>query len=211
LSTLTTHYNLIKPATSDVITQTVSDISDSFDIVDTSLYAVETEVTGSRTGLRGETNTALNDRLDTIESNLGLITPITTSSLLTIAQRGAILVDTTSNHITLTLPTATSTSLMVYTIKKTSIDSNTVIIDANSSETIDGELTFTLYKQFDSVKILNDGSNWLIIDYFTSASISTQSSKVNDPTGGTTIDSEARTAINAILDTLEAFGLQASS
>lgn len=211
MSTLTTNYELIKPAVADVVTQTVSDLADSFDIVDTSLYAVETEVTGARTGLRGETNAAVNDRLDTIESNLGLITPITTSSLLTISQRGSVLVDTTADNITLTLPSATSTSLLVYNIKKTSVDANTVIIDANSSETIDGQLTFTLYKQFDSVKILNDGSNWLVVDFYKAASISAQSSKVNDPTGGTTVDAEARTAINAILDTLEAFGLHASS
>ena len=38
-----------------------------------------------------------------------------------------------------------------------------------------------------------------------------QRSKVNDPSGGATTDAEARTAINAILDTLEAFGLHSST
>lgn len=33
--------------------------------------------------------------------------------------------------------------------------------------------------------------------------------KVNDPSGGATVDAEARTAINAIIDALEAFGLSA--
>ncbi len=45
---------------------------------------------------------------------------------------------------------------------------------------------------------------------FTLAPIA-QRSKVNDPSGGSTIDAEARTAINAILDTLEAFGFHPSS
>lgn len=39
----------------------------------------------------------------------------------------------------------------------------------------------------------------------------TQASKINDPSGGATTDAEARTAINAIIDALEAFGISASS
>ena len=40
------------------------------------------------------------------------------------------------------------------------------------------------------------------------ASVTTQS-KINDPSGGATVDTEARTAINAIINALEAFGLTA--
>ena len=40
------------------------------------------------------------------------------------------------------------------------------------------------------------------------AAVTTQS-KINDPSGGATVDTEARTAINAIIDALEAFGLTA--
>lgn len=39
----------------------------------------------------------------------------------------------------------------------------------------------------------------------------TQAAKINDPSGGATTDAEARTAINAIIDALEAFGITASS
>lgn len=38
-----------------------------------------------------------------------------------------------------------------------------------------------------------------------------QQSKISDPAGGGTQDDEARTAINAIIDVLEAFGLTADS
>ena len=39
-----------------------------------------------------------------------------------------------------------------------------------------------------------------------------QQSKINDPSGqATDLDAEARTAINAILDAIEAFGITASS
>jgi hypothetical protein len=38
-----------------------------------------------------------------------------------------------------------------------------------------------------------------------------RASKINDPSGGATTDSEARTAINAIIDALEAHGISATS
>ncbi len=39
----------------------------------------------------------------------------------------------------------------------------------------------------------------------------TQAAHIANPTGGTTTDAEARTAINAILVALEAFGITATS
>lgn len=39
----------------------------------------------------------------------------------------------------------------------------------------------------------------------------TQAALISDPTGGTTTDAEARTAINAVIDALQAFGIVASS
>jgi hypothetical protein len=38
----------------------------------------------------------------------------------------------------------------------------------------------------------------------------TQAAVIADPTGGTTTDAEARTAINAIIDALQAFGIVAT-
>ena len=39
----------------------------------------------------------------------------------------------------------------------------------------------------------------------------TQVAKIADPTGGATTDTQARTAINQIIDALEAFGISASA
>lgn len=44
-----------------------------------------------------------------------------------------------------------------------------------------------------------------------SATPATPASKISDPTGGATTDTQARAAINAIIDVLERFGLSASS
>jgi hypothetical protein len=48
-----------------------------------------------------------------------------------------------------------------YQIKNAS--ANTITIDPNSTETIDGALTFALSTQYASVTIITDGSNWFII------------------------------------------------
>jgi len=45
---------------------------------------------------------------------------------------------------------------------------------------------------------------------FHNATPSIQQSKINDPSGGGTVDSEARTAINSIIDVLENKGFTAS-
>lgn len=79
----------------------------------------------------------------------------------------------------------------------------------------------------DSTKILEwfaNGSTWMTIDgndglvkfqkgvgAWNKTPPAVQPSKINDPSGGTTVDAEARTAINAIIDVLEGAGLSAST
>jgi len=48
----------------------------------------------------------------------------------------------------------------VVTLKKIDSSSNTLVIDGNSSETIDGELTVTLSTQYETTTLICDGSNW---------------------------------------------------
>jgi hypothetical protein len=68
---------------------------------------------------------------------------------------------------TITLTTAaTLASGFTVTIKR--IDSNvanTVTIDPNASETIDGALTLVLRAQYQSVTLICDGSNWHIVSW----------------------------------------------
>lgn len=63
----------------------------------------------------------------------------------------------------ITLPTAVGIAGRVYTIKKIDSSANTVTIDGNGSQTIDGSTTQVLYAQWDWIKIISDGANWLII------------------------------------------------
>jgi len=68
----------------------------------------------------------------------------------------------TSGNITINLPLAGSVSGIFYHIKKTDSSSNTVIVDAGS-QTIDDGTTATLATQYESIKIVSDGSNYQIV------------------------------------------------
>lgn len=76
---------------------------------------------------------------------------------------GYLLCNATSASFTITLYTAVGASGQVITIKKTDSSVNTVTIDANASETIDGSLTKVLRFLGDSLKLISDGANWSII------------------------------------------------
>ncbi len=73
-----------------------------------------------------------------------------------------ILCDTSGGSFTITLP-ATSGIKTIYHIKKTDSSGNTITVDADGSETIDGSLTKVINIQYDSMMIVSDGSNWHIV------------------------------------------------
>jgi hypothetical protein len=73
------------------------------------------------------------------------------------------LVDASSGAITISLPAVAGEVGRVYIIKKTDATANTVTIDANASETIDGQLTQTISSQYSFIKIQSNGIGWHII------------------------------------------------
>lgn len=69
--------------------------------------------------------------------------------------------DTTSGSVTLTLPAAASvTAYTVYSFVKT-VAANSLVLDGNASETIDGATTKTLTAQYARADIYSTGSAWL--------------------------------------------------
>lgn len=91
---------------------------------------------------------------------LGLVTK--TGAYTATATDHTIICDATSAAFTVTLPPATGLSGTVYVVKK--IDaSNTVTIDGDASETIDGATTQALTTQYDSVTVQCDGTGWHIL------------------------------------------------
>lgn len=76
-----------------------------------------------------------------------------------------ILVDATSGSVTISLlAAATAGDGFQVAIKKTDSSANTVSIDANSTETIDGSLTLTLSTQNDVAILTSNGTNWYVIN-----------------------------------------------
>lgn len=85
----------------------------------------------------------------------------TTTSTLVLSE--SVVTASATSTFTLTLPTAVGNKNKVYTIKKIDSSTNSVIIDGNSSETIDGSTTYTLQDRYDFIQIVSDDSNWHII------------------------------------------------
>ena len=72
------------------------------------------------------------------------------------------LCDATSGNIIANLPAASTCSGMFYTVKKIDSSANTVTVDPNGSDTIDGGLTAVINYQYTSVTIVSNGSTWYI-------------------------------------------------
>ena len=73
-----------------------------------------------------------------------------------------ITVDASGGSRTITLYAASSNSGRQVKVKKIDSSANTVTIDGNSSETIDGATTQVISAQYTSLSLVCDGSNWHI-------------------------------------------------
>ena len=89
----------------------------------------------------------------------------TTAYTITTSDRNKVITgDASGGAFTVTLPpAATAGDGFKVTVKKIDSSTNAVTIDGDASETIDGQATYALSAQYDSVTILSDGSNWLTI------------------------------------------------
>lgn len=76
---------------------------------------------------------------------------------------GLIACDATSAAFTITLPTAVGMSGQEYVIKKVDSSGNAITIATTSSQTIDGATTKSLPAQWDKIKVVSNGANWLIV------------------------------------------------
>jgi hypothetical protein len=68
--------------------------------------------------------------------------------------------DAATGNITVTLPDCATCSGMYYTAKKIDASANTVTLDPNGAQTIDGVSTAVISVQYTSVTIFSNGSTW---------------------------------------------------
>lgn len=134
------------------------------------LYVATASATVARQGV-GADNTFL--KADSSQTN-GVIWASAAGAALAVTSKTTTYTATTSDDVilastsggawTLTLYAASGNSGKILTIKKTTNDFTVLTIDGNSSETIDGQTTTTLNTQYESIRIICDGTNWHILD-----------------------------------------------
>lgn len=90
-------------------------------------------------------------------------TVITVTTTFTAATANVILADGTGGAFTVTLPSATSSTNIEYTIKKIDSSANVITIKGNSSDNIDGSNTQLLNSQYQSLTVVCDGTQWFVI------------------------------------------------
>lgn len=90
--------------------------------------------------------------------------PKAISGTYTVLPADTFLLATTGSSFTATLPLASTVRGKRITFQKVSADSNTLTIDGNGAETIDGSASTTLTKQWDKVELISDGTQWLTFE-----------------------------------------------
>ncbi len=89
---------------------------------------------------------------------------ITVTSAVTMGvEDRMILADSALAAFDVTLPPVAKAIGHTYRIKRTNISLNQIKIITPGSETLDGKVDFLLDKQWDSVTVVSDGSNWFIL------------------------------------------------
>jgi len=65
--------------------------------------------------------------------------------------------------ITATLPTAVGITGKTYDIVKVDAGAGALTVDGNGAETINGAATYSLPNQWDTVTVISDGTNWIVL------------------------------------------------
>ncbi len=86
-----------------------------------------------------------------------------TATASALATDHTILCDATSGAITVNLPAAAGCSGRKYNVKKIDVSANTVTLDGNGSETIDGATTPATGTQWFNWTIQSNGTSWFIL------------------------------------------------
>jgi len=100
--------------------------------------------------------------LETVGAAYGNVRAITASGSVA-ADDYLIVADATAGAVVVSLPAAATNDGRLVIVKKTDISVNTVTLDGNSAETIDGAATQVLALQYDSITVACDGAGWWIV------------------------------------------------
>ncbi|NDC95617.1 hypothetical protein EBZ38_03815 [bacterium] len=74
-----------------------------------------------------------------------------------------LLCNASGGAITVNLPPAVDYRGVIFTVKKTDSSANTVTLDGNGAETIDGTATKSISSAYGSIRVISDGTAWFTI------------------------------------------------
>ena len=105
------------------------------------------------------------DPVRAAEPNSTAVIAKTTTYTVTAADNGKLIkADATAGAFTITLPAAaTAGDGFEVSVKKVDSSANAVTLDADGSETIDGDTDVSLPNQFDVVTVRSDGTSWQVL------------------------------------------------
>ena len=88
---------------------------------------------------------------------------ISADATLNLGNGTIVLCNASSGNVTITLPAASGNSGKIVKFKRTDSSGNSVILDGNASETIDGEATVTMSSAFAALSLVCNGTAWFIM------------------------------------------------
>lgn len=140
-------------------------------VIDLDINNTETSMTGTtHYGVLQRSTTALNGfatatPTSTLETgrSFGAATNSTSTDITLDASYYTVRVDASGASRTITLPAASGCTRRIYFIKKTDNSVNTVTIDGNGAETIDGATTQVIATQYGTFQIQSNGTSWDIL------------------------------------------------
>ena len=107
---------------------------------------------------------ALEIRMNSLEEDFDNYVPtgiVIVTGDITAGSNKILFCDASRGQITVTLPAAEEN--LTYYIKKIDESDNHVVIDPDSADEIDGNLTFALANPYECIKIICDGTDWWVI------------------------------------------------
>lgn len=100
---------------------------------------------------------------ETGPQRVGVLASVTAATYTVLDNDYFIPIDTTSNNVTVTLPPKATSGGRVLKFKRISAGANTLTIDGDSSDTIDGAATRTITNQYDGFELTCDASvGWYV-------------------------------------------------
>jgi len=105
---------------------------------------------------------ALHKHVRTFAETTSVVTSVDGATYAVLAADSVLLCDADTGDLTITLPAVASSDKRIVQVKKITA-ANSVIIDGNAGETIDGDTTVTITTRYTSLTLACDGSAWHII------------------------------------------------